>query len=264
MARGKFVPLRVRLPDRDFFLIVQLRPLFMRDLGLQRLVDRIQDVTQRDGRQRRRRMGITLGCNVVVQENWPSGDHVRGDYEPCSWRVRSRLGESLKRNRLPLGIYRSKLEERKVEIYRMGVGSKERVEFGGNDWRITIWVCRSKTGGRWYRRPWYHPRVGVRLLALVVGHNIRSLISVVERSPAAMGVISRNGQRGCAQEGSRHPRVPGRTSGTSARGSPRIFIQDPGSPDGRVGSGRVGEVNGGYVRRDSLSVVELVEVWTGP
>jgi len=81
-------------------------------------------------------MGSTEGRGVVVEENWPLGDLVRVDYEPCSWRVRSRFGESLNRDRFPPGIYRSKLEERKVEVDRMGVGSKEGVDFRGDDRRM--------------------------------------------------------------------------------------------------------------------------------
>ena len=162
---------------------------------------------------------------MVVEENWPSRDLVRGDYEPSSWWVRSRLGESLKRNKVPLGIYRSKFEARKVEVDRTGVGSKERVEFGGNDWIVlAVWVPRCRNGVGRYWRSRYHPRVGVRLLALVIVDNIGSLITVVKRPPAGMGVISWNGQRGCVQEGSGHPRVPGRASGTSAWGIPRIII----------------------------------------
>ena len=160
---------------------------------------------------------------MVVEENRPLGDLLCGDYEPCSWWVRSRFGQSMNRNRFSSGIYRPKLEKRKVEEDRTGVGSEERVEFRGNYWVVGILVRRARNGGR-YWRPWHHPRVGVRLLALEVVVNIRSLISVVKRSPARMGGSRRDGQSGCTQEGSRHPRVPGRTSGTSARGGPRIFI----------------------------------------
>ena len=131
-------------------------------------------------------MGSTEGRSVVVQENGPLGDHIRGDYEPCGWRVRSRLGESLARNRYPLGIYRSKFEERKVEVDRMDVGSKERVQLGGNDWRVgAIRVCRKKTWDRWCWRPWYHPRGGGRITS-VAG-------TCAKRSPAGMGVISWDG-----------------------------------------------------------------------
>ena len=66
---------------------------------------------------------------MVIEENWPLGDLVCADYEPGSWRVRSRFGESVSRNRFPPGIYRSKLEKRKVEEDRLGVRSKERVDF---------------------------------------------------------------------------------------------------------------------------------------
>ena len=83
---------------------------------------------------------------MVVEENRPSRDLVRSDYEPRSWRVRSRLGEDVKRNRCPPVIYRSKLEVRKVEADRMGVGSKERVEFGGKDGRVTGCVPRNGVG----------------------------------------------------------------------------------------------------------------------
>jgi len=163
---------------------------------------------------------------MVVEENRPLGDLVRRDYEPGSWWVRSRLCKSLNRNRFPLGICRSELEEREIKVDRMGVGSKEGVKFGWDDGRVLggVWVGMARCGGRWYGRPWDHPRVGVRLLALVVVENVGSLISIVQRSPARVGVISRNGQRRRAQEGSRHPRMPGRTSGTSVWGIPRIFI----------------------------------------
>lgn len=78
---------------------------------------------------------------MVVEENRPLGDVFRGDYEPGSWWVRSRLGEDMDRNKIPLGIYRSKLEVRKVKVDRVGVGPKERVEFGWNDHRVlAIWV----------------------------------------------------------------------------------------------------------------------------
>ena len=82
-------------------------------------------------------MGGAEGRSMVVEENRPSRDLLRSDYEPCSWRVRSRLGKDVKRNKCPPVIYRSKLEVRKVEADRMGVWSKERVDFGGNDWRVT-------------------------------------------------------------------------------------------------------------------------------
>jgi len=40
-------------------------------------------------------MGGTVGSGVVVKENWPFGDLVVGDYEPCSRWVRSWFGEGL-------------------------------------------------------------------------------------------------------------------------------------------------------------------------
>lgn len=89
-------------------------------------------------------MGSTEGRSVVVEENRPLGDVFFRDYEPSSWRVRSRFGESLKRNRFPLGIYRSELEQRKVEVDRIGVRSKKRVEFGGDDGRVAgvlVWMA---------------------------------------------------------------------------------------------------------------------------
>ena len=135
---------------------------------------------------------------MVVEENRPSRGQVRGGYEPSSWWVRSRLGESLKRNKVPLGIYRSKLEVRKVEVDPTGVGSKERVDFGGNDWIVlAIWVPRCRNGVGRYWCPRHHPRIRVRLLVVVVVDNVGSLVSVVHRSPAGMGVISWNDQRGC-------------------------------------------------------------------
>jgi len=186
---------------------------------------------------------------MVVEENRPLGDMVRRDYEPCSWRVRSRFSESLERNRFPLGIYRSKLEQRKVEEDCMRVGPKEGVYFGGDDGRVMcVCVWRTRCGGGWDGCPRYHPRVGVGLLVLVVVDDIGSLISIIQRSPARKGIISRDGQSGRVQEGSRHPRVPGRTSGTGVWGGPGIFIEDPGAPDGGVGSRRIREVDGGYVR----------------
>jgi len=66
----------------------------------------------------------------------------------------------------------------------------------------------------------YHPRVGVRLLVLVVVDNIGSLIPVVQRSPARMGVVSWDGQGGRVQEGSRHPRVPGALADESSDDAP--------------------------------------------
>jgi len=50
MPSDEFVPPHVRPRDHGFVLVVQLRPLAMRDLGLHRLVDRKQDVAQSDGR----------------------------------------------------------------------------------------------------------------------------------------------------------------------------------------------------------------------
>ena len=81
-------------------------------------------------------MGITEGRSMVVKENWPLGDLVRCDYEPCSWRVRSRFGESLSRNGFPLGIYWSKLEKRKVKVDCAGVVSEKGVECGGDYWGV--------------------------------------------------------------------------------------------------------------------------------
>lgn len=66
---------------------------------------------------------------MVVEENWPLGDLFCADYEPGSWWVRSRFGESIGRNWLSQGIYRPKLEKRKVEEDRVGVGAKEGVDF---------------------------------------------------------------------------------------------------------------------------------------
>lgn len=163
--------------------------------------------------------------------------------------MRSWFGESLNRNRLPPGIQRSELEERKVEVDCVGVVAKERVEFRGDEGRVlgvSVWSARY--GGRWYGCPRYHPRVGVWLLVLVVVDNVGSLISIIQRSPAREGVVGRNSQSGRAQEGGRHPRVPGRTSGARARGRPGIVIEDLAASDGCVGSGWIGEVNGRYVR----------------
>jgi hypothetical protein len=81
-------------------------------------------------------VGSTEGRSVVVEENRPLGEMFFRDYEPSSWRVRSRFGESLRRNRFPLGIYWSELEKRKVEVDRIGVWPKEWVEFGGDDGRV--------------------------------------------------------------------------------------------------------------------------------
>jgi len=169
-------------------------------------------------------MGGVEGRGVVVEENWPLGDSVRRDYEPCSWWVRSRFGQSLNRNRYPLGINRSELEKGEVEEDCLRVRAKEGVNFGRDDGRVVrVRVWRARHGGGWYGCPRYHPRVGVLLLVLVVVDNVGSLITVVQRSPAGMGVISGNGQAGCVQEGGRHPRVPGRTPG-AVWGSPRVII----------------------------------------
>jgi len=81
----------VRLSDCNFLPFVQLSPLSVRDLGLLRLVDCVRDVAQRDGWQHGGRTRGAEGRSVVVEENRPLGDIVRRDYEPCSWRVRSRL-----------------------------------------------------------------------------------------------------------------------------------------------------------------------------
>jgi len=135
------------------------------------------------------------------------------------------------------------------------------VDFGRDEGRVLgvcVWMARYMQCGS----PRYHPRVLVSLLVLVVVGNVGSLISAVQRSPAGMGVVSRDGQaggvgkkgalewggrHGRVQEGSRHPRVPGRTPG-AAWGSPRILIEDLRATDGRVGSGWIGETDGGYVR----------------
>ena len=51
MPSNEFVPPHVRPRDHGLVPVVQLRPLPVRDLGLHRLVDRVQDVAQRDGGQ---------------------------------------------------------------------------------------------------------------------------------------------------------------------------------------------------------------------
>ena len=183
-------------------------------------------------------MGGAEGRGVVVEENWPLGEFVIRDYEPGSWWVRSRFGEGLNRNRDSPGIYRSELEEGEVEEDCFGVGAKEGVEFGGDVRRIlSICVWRARYGGGRWGRARYHPRVWACLLVLVVVEKVGAL-TAVQRSPAGMGVVSWNGQaggirnegaldgsggHGGAQEGGRHPRVPGRTSG-AAWGGPRIII----------------------------------------
>jgi len=144
----------------------------------------------------------TEGCGVVVEENRPFGNPVRRDYEPRSWWVRSRFSEGLSRNRYPVGIYRSELEEREVEEDCLGVRAEEGVKSGRDDGMVM-------NRGVWkFGCPRYHPRVGGRLLALVIVDNIGSLVPVVQRSPAGMCVIGWNGQVGCVQEGGSHPRVP--------------------------------------------------------
>lgn len=50
VSGDEFVPPHIRLANRELLPSVQLRPLFVCNLGLHRLVDRMQDVTQRDGR----------------------------------------------------------------------------------------------------------------------------------------------------------------------------------------------------------------------
>ena len=159
-------------------------------------------------------MGGAESRGVVVEENWPLGDPLGCDYEPCSWRVRSRFGESLDRNGYPLGIYRAKLEEREIEEDCLGIRAEEGVDLGRDDGRVVV-VCvwRAGYGVGWCGRPRYHPRVGVWLLVVVVVDNVGSLISVVQRSPAGKGVVDRNAQAGraqggCAQIRCRHPCVP--------------------------------------------------------
>ena len=166
-------------------------------------------------------MGSTEGRSVVVKENRPLGDLFCRDYEPGGWWVRSRLGKSVSRNRFPPGICRSKLEERKVEEDCAGVGAKEGVEFGGDERRVLGICVHTRYGGSWYGYPRYHPRVGVCLLVVV---DAGSPISIIQRSPARKGVTGRDSQSRRTQEGSRHPCVPGRTSDTRTRGSPRVFI----------------------------------------
>jgi len=95
-------------------------------------------------------MGSTEGHGVVVEENWPLGELVVCDYEPCSWWVRSRFGESLDRNRDSPGIYWSEFEEREVEEDCLGVGAKEGMKLRRDEGRVlSVCVWRARYGGGW-------------------------------------------------------------------------------------------------------------------
>jgi hypothetical protein len=77
--------------------------------------------------------------------------------------VRSRFCEDIPRNRPPLAVYRSKLEERKVEVDPIGIRPKKGMKFGRDDRRVSVCVWRARCRGRWYWCPRNHPRIRVRL-----------------------------------------------------------------------------------------------------